>query len=365
MSEAERELIRIYEEAQRRLMTVIGQKATRGSFAAHERRLLRQVRAILSGLKKKTPGLVGPLVRDAYEQGLRDARADLVRMGLMERDYDPFSRLHVEQIELIAQNTSTDLRHAVNLVGRRIEDELREAGLEMSAQKIATGQTMTQAWKELQGRLLGLDLKQPDGRIGVRYRNGHIEPIDSYAKMVARTTPAEAQNTAKFVQAEAWGYDLVKCTKYGPTCEVCDMYQGRVYALTREAANGKYYGLRFPMLYETALWRGYETIHPNCRHRFSIFAPRAYSREQLEEESRNAMRPFEDTRTDRERKAYAAEQAYNRQRNQNLREYQLIKATLPDEAPKTFSGFLSMKRADSQKYKDLKEDMKAVKKALA
>lgn len=354
MTPTELELVRLYEDAQKKLTDVIGRKVLRGSAAYHERRLLQQVRAILTDLKKKTPGLASRIARQAYTQGLKDAQADLVRAGLKPPPVDVFSRLHVEQIDLIAHNLANDLRHAVNLVGRRFEDELRQAGLEMSGEKIATGQTMVQAWKGLQDRLLGMDLTQPDGRIGVRYRNGHIEPIDSYAKMVARTTPTEAQNKAKFVQADAWGYDLVKCTKYGPTCEVCDMYQGRVYALTREAANGKYFGLRFPMLYETALWRGYEVIHPNCRHRFSIFAPRAYSREQLEQESRNSMRPFEDTRSDRERKAYAAEQAYNRKRNMNLREYQKIKRDSPDDAPKTFAGFLSMKRANSARYQKLK-----------
>ena len=45
------------------------------------------------------------------------------------------------------------------------------------------------------------------------------------------------------------------------------MYQGRVYALTKEAANGKYKGskgqaLHFPYLYDTALPHGYSTIHP-------------------------------------------------------------------------------------------------------
>ena len=143
-----------------------------------------------------------------------------------------------------------------------------------------------------------------------------------------------------------------------------------VYALTREAANGKYKGpkgepLRFPLLYETALVHGYETIHPNCRHRFTILVARAYSPSELAGMSRKSMQPFEDTRTDAERKAYAQEQAVKRARNADMREWRKYRAALPDQAPATFAGFRSMKRANSQRYQRLKADYYVLSKSNA
>lgn len=253
------------------------------------------------------------------------------------------------------------LTKAVNIVGRRVEDDIREAGLRAAALKNATGGTVKAMQYDLEKRLLGLDLRHPDGRMGVQYRNGRVMPIDKYAEMVSRTTPAEAQNKAKIVQGTEWGYDLARCTTHSPTCEVCAKYQGRVYALTREAANGKYKGpkgetLRFPLLYETALVHGYETLHPNCRHRFTILVARAYSPAELAEMSHKSMQPFEDTRSDAERKAYAQEQVVKRERNADLREWRRYRAALPEQAPATFAGFRSMKRANSQRYQDLKQD---------
>lgn len=356
------ELVKLYQEAQKKLVQIITRKARAGSLAQYERRILKQITAELKELKKASPDLVRKMVLEGCKTGLDSAVQDILSSGVAQKPtYDLFSRINRRQIDLIVQNIVDSLTKAVNLVGRRIEDELREAGLRAASLKTASGSTVKEMQKDLQTRLLGLDLKQSDGRIGVKYSNNTVVSIDTYAKMVSRTTPAEAQNKAKIIQAAQWGYDLVRCTTHSPTCAICAQYQDRIYALTREAANGKYRGpngeqLRFPLLYETALVDGYETIHPNCRHRFVIIVARAYTPAELAEMSRRSTRPFEDTRTDAERKAYAAEQAVNRKRNADLREWQRYRAALPKQAPATFAGFRRMKSTDSQRYRDLKSD---------
>ncbi len=363
---AAKELVKLYEQAQQKLVDIITRKASGGSPAIYERRILKQVTAELKKLKQATPELVRQLVLSGYKTGLESAVEDILKAGVKTPPaYSMFSRVNTAQINLLVQNTVNDLVKAVNVVGRRMEDEIRQAGVRAAAMKAATGGTVRDMQKDLKTRLLGLDLKQPDGRIGVRYKNGKVVSIDTYTKMVARTTPAEAQNKAKIVQAQDWGYDLVRCTSHSPTCEVCAQYQDRVYALTREAANGKYKGpsgkpLHFPYLYDTALVHGYETIHPNCRHRFSILPAWAYTPTELAAMSRKSMQPFRDTRSDAERKAYAAEQTYNRRRNADLREWRKYRAALPDETPTTFSGFRSMKRHKSKRYQELKKSLRKV-----
>lgn len=363
---AAEELLNLYEAAQKKLVVIIQRKALGGSLAVYERNILKQVTALLKKLKKATPEIVRQMVLEGYKTGLESAVEDILKVRIPAPPaYNLFSRVHTAQINLIVQNTVDSLTKAVNIVGRRMQDEIREAGLRATAMKTATGGTVREMQKDLEQRLLGLNLRQQNGRLGVKYKNGKIVPLDKYAAMVSRTTPAEAQNKAKIVQAAEWGYDLVRCTTHAPTCEICAQYQGRVYALTQEAANGKYQGpngepLRFPLLYETALVHGYETIHPNCRHRFTILPARTYSRAELAEMSRMSTRPFEDTRSDAERKAYAKEQAVKRERNDDLREWRRYQAVLPDQAPATFAGFRSMKRANSQRYQDLKADYRAI-----
>ena len=188
--------------------------------------------------------------------------------------------------------------------------------------------------------------------------------------MAVRTATTETQNTAQLVQGREWGYDLVRMTSHYPTCEVCAMYQGRVYAVTKEAANGKYKDkdgnpLRFSYLYDTVLTEGYDTVHPNCRHRFSIFSPRAYTLDELTEFSRRSTQHFADTRSDAERKAYAKEQAIKRKRNASRRQYEKIKSCFPNDAPKTFAAWQRMKSANSQKYRDLMENYRTLNKLVA
>ena len=232
--------------------------------------------------------------------------------------------------------------------------------MQAAAKKLTTGQTVKQMQQDFQNKLV-------DSKItSVAYANGTEHNIKDYAAMVARTTTAETQNTAQVVQGNAWGYDLVRMTSHYPTCEVCAMYQGRVYALTKEAANGKYKGkngkpLRFAYLYDTAFVDGYNTIHPNCRHRFVIFPANAYTKDELAEFSRQSMQPFADLRSDTERKAYAREQAVKRKKGASRRQYEEIKQYLPEQVPKTFAAWQRMKHTKSQRYIDLVSDYRSIK----
>jgi len=365
---AEEKLINIYEQAQKKLIAIIQVKTHKGSPAVYERTILKQVTSELKKLKRANPELVQQLVLEGWKTGTEELIEDLINQKVSVPDtYSAFSKVSFRAINILIHNTIADLNSAVNLVGRRFEDELRQAGLEAAALKNATGSTVKGMQKDLVKRLMGLDqTRQSNGRLGVKYRNGKVVSIDAYAAMVSRTTTAEAQNKSKFVQGKDLGYDLVRMTEYAPTCEVCAKYQGRVYALTKEAANGKYrlkidgniIVLQFPYLYDTAFVDGYETIHPNCRHRLSTFAPQAYTDDELIEYSRKSMLPFEDTRSDRERTAYAKSQSKNREKRLNIREWQKYKALFPDDAPKTFSGFMRGKRANSERYRALNQKYK-------
>ena len=355
----QKRLIETYQKAQKKLVEIIKRKQTYGSATAYERSLLRQIQKELKKLKKSSKALVEQLVKENYKTGLQSLIDDLIKDDTAPRLFNMFSGLNTSQIELITQNANIDLNKAINIVGRRMQDAVREAGIEATAEKLTTGQTIREMQKNLQDKLKQQNLT------AVEYANGTKMPIEKYAETVARSTTAETQNKAKVIQGQDWGYDLVRFTEHSPTCEVCSMYQGRVYALTKEAANGKYKGskgqaLHFPYLYDTALISGYSTIHPNCRHRLSVLPAGAYTAAEMEDFSRKSMQPFEDMRSDKERKAYAQEQAVKRKRNESRKQYEKIKTALPNNAPKTFAAFVKMKSAKSERYKELLKDYRTV-----
>lgn len=355
----QKRLIETYQKAQKKLVEIIKRKQAYGSAAAYERSLLRQIQKELKKLKKSSKALVEQLVKENYKTGLQNLIDDLLKDNTAPRLFNMFSELNISQIELITQNANIDLNKAINIVGRRVQDAVREAGVEATAEKLTTGQTVREMQKNLEKKL------EQQNLTAVEYANGTKMPIEKYAETVARSTTAETQNKAKVIQGQDWGYNLVRFTEHSPTCEVCSMYQGRVYALTKEAANGKYKGskgqaLHFLYLYDTALISGYSTIHPNCRHRLSVLPAGAYTAAEMEEFSRKSMQPFEDMRSDKERKAYAQEQAVKRKRNESRKQYEKIKVALPNEAPKTFAAFVKMKAAKSERYKELLKDYRTV-----
>ena len=355
----QKKLIETYQKAQKKLVEIIQRKQAHGSAASYERSLLRQIQKELKKLKKSSKALVEQLVKENYKIGLQSLIDDLIKDDTAPRLFNMFSGLNTSQIELITHNANIDLNKSINIVGRRMQDAVREAGVEATAEKLTTGQTIREMQKNLQDKLKQQNLT------AIEYANGTKMPIEKYAETVARSTTAETQNKAKVIQGQDWGYDLVRFTEHSPTCEVCSMYQGRVYALTKEAANGKYKGskgqeLHFPYLYDTALISGYSTIHPNCRHRLSVLPAGAYTAAEMEDFSRKSMQPFEDMRSDKERKAYAQEQAVKRKRNESRKQYEKIKTVLPNDAPKTFAAFVKMKSAKSERYKELLKDYRTV-----
>lgn len=355
----QKKLIETYQKAQKKLVEIIQRKQAHGSVTSYERSLLRQIQKELKKLKKSSKALVEQLIKENYKTGLQNLIDDLLKDNTAPRLFNMFSKLNISQIELITQNANIDLNKAINIVGRRVQDAVREAGVEATAEKLTTGQTVREMQKNLEKKL------EQQNLTAVEYANGTKMPIEKYAETVARSTTAETQNKAKVIQGQDWGYNLVRFTEHSPTCEVCSMYQGRVYALTKEAANGKYKGskgqaLHFLYLYDTALISGYSTIHPNCRHRLSVLPAGAYTAAEMEEFSRKSMQPFEDMRSDKERKAYAQEQAVKRKRNESRKQYEKIKVALPNEAPKTFAAFVKMKAAKSERYKELLKDYRTV-----
>ena len=368
MSSAAQKLIQVYEQAEKRLVKIILSKTNHGSPAIYERQLLRQIAVEVKRLRGATAPIVEQVVMDGWRSGTQGLIDDLKQAGV-SLPWNSFSVLNRGQIELLVSNAVDGMDRALNLVGRRLNDEIRDIGVRVSADRTASGMTVRKMQKELERRLYSTsEVRQSGGLIGVRYRNGRIAPLDTYSKMAARTITAEAQNKAKFSQAADLGYGLVRCTAHSPTCEICAKYQNRVYALTREFAEGKLKGpdgepLFFPYLYDTALVHGYETIHPNCIHRFVVLPHRAYRREEVARWSRDSQKPFKDARSDAERKAYLGEQVKNRLRNQDYRQWQKYKALLPSDTP-NFGAFRNMKKWDSEKWQELQKDFRYIQRQM-
>lgn len=154
----------------------------------------------------------------------------------------------------------------------------------------------------------------------VHYKGRKAVPLSVYSEMIARTSRTETFNTASIEYAKR-NTDLVYIPSIFPTCEICIMYQDRVYSISGNSD-------KYPALYETAFGNGYETIHPNCRHRAVPYMEELQNVDELERNRKQSNRPFADTRTIKNKREYQEWQEKNRKAHERA----MAKVEKPIEA---------------------------------
>lgn len=137
------------------------------------------------------------------------------------------------------------------------------------------------------------------------------------------------------------GFDLMKFTEHFPTCAECSKYQGRVFSIS-----GK--DKRFPKLPDEIRERG--SIHGGCKHTMWVYVDDLQESWEIEADIQKSNRPFIDGRS-AEEKALKAKQGREEQEFWNdLHNQKVLIKAFPDAAPKTFSAYRRMKKANSQNF---------------
>lgn len=337
-------LIRLYSKAQETLVKLIAEHEARGTLTMYEESLLEQVERKLERLRIESMKWAQQVIPKEYMQGIIGVAAALSEQyGIEVPGYNAFSRLHTRAIDILVRNTTEDLVDATNFVGRQIRDNIRQAGLETIAQKVATGSTVRQAKRNLVEKLVDQGLN------GIRDKRGRMISLDAYAATVARSTTREATNTATINHLKALDYDLVKMSSHATTCPVCAVLQGRVYSLT-----GNTHG--YPVL--TRAFGSHANIHPNCRHVLTPYIPGLA--DDPEGDKAFSNRPFDiDPRSQKEIDRYNKQQNEKAKLRNDRNQYQRYRLALGEDAPKSFAGFRAMKRADSENWNNLVADYKS------
>lgn len=188
------------------------------------------------------------------------------------------------------------------------------------------------------------ELAKDNPAMVVTYSNGAKMPLSAHAEMLARTSRIIAENQGAFARCGELGLDLVRCTTVPNCCPYCKKYEGKVYSLT-----GK--DKRFPALYETALQRGYDIMHPNCRHEFIPFVEDFETKENLDKLIEKSNEKTEYNINDKIFEKYKKDQALHKQWIAEHREYDRLKEKLGDKMPyTTLAGFRRARRSNSEEY---------------
>jgi len=193
-------LIKRYEEAQINLVNIIATQEARGNLTTYRKSILAGINQELKLLNEYSAKWANDNIPKAYETGAEETyaafRAKNIAVGKVA--------LNEKVVNKLVNNTIGQLKDATDFVGRRIDDDIRKAGLEAIANKTATGSTVKEAKANLINRLTD------KGITAIRDKRGREINLDAYASTVARTTTAEATNKAAIQTVEDLGYDINK-----------------------------------------------------------------------------------------------------------------------------------------------------------
>lgn len=245
---AEQQLIRLYQQAARRLRAQIKRALASGQIgtAAYQTQQLRAVETELRLLGKKTRPLISASVFENYARG-----AAIVDVGLQVEARFEFAGAHRQAAEIFARNIDIRLADARTLIGRRADDAFRRVAIEQSGLGVATGSTRREISAGVERQLIEQGVT--DALTGFVDSRGARWQIDTYAEMIGRTTPREAMSLATASRMRELSQDLIEISAHPGACEICVPYEGQTWSLD-------------------GLTEGYDVIdqlppfHPNCRH---------------------------------------------------------------------------------------------------
>lgn len=342
MDEQTEALIAIYRAAYIELLQMIAAVESQGRIATWQRATLADIAQLLRNLDVTAREWIEQQFALAYLNGQTEAIRALVTLGAVPQGAvtAQLTGVHLSAVETLARQLFADLTDAHGVVGRRVDDLFRQAGVDAVTRKVTTGQLSKQAQASLRRTLADSGITAFTDARGRQWR------LDTYAEMVIRSTTREATNLGRLTQQSQLGHDLVRMTVHHPTCPICAVYQGRVYSISGNDP-------RYPALYQTVLSHGYHTVHPNCGHSFAPYVEALASSPAADREASNE--PFDvDPRTEAQREAYAAGQEDKRRRREDRYQWERFQAVLPNDTP-PFSAFRSMKGADSERWHELQE----------
>lgn len=320
------DLISAFQKAEEQVRTAIIETPAR-TVKEYEMKLDKKLSSVSLSLTKKAMSWAEQDMPKAYKEGARQVDGRISALAAI--DETDISNTYIQLARNIKHATDTE------------QQAIREA-IEKAERENKYGATVS-----IVKDIIQEELKKNNLSMVVTYSNGAKMPLSAHSEMLARTSRIIASNTGSFDRCKELGIDLVRCTTVPNCCPYCKKFEGKVYSIS-----GK--DTRFPALYETALAKGYNIMHPNCRHEFIPFAEEMQTAEELKKliEDSNHFEKF--TGDEKLFDIYKRDQAFHRQLVDESREFHRWKSELGDEMPySTLRGFRNARRTGSTTYKKI------------
>lgn len=223
----------------------------------------REVAKEIASATNRAKKLSKIVLRDDFLKGADkvDAFMKQFKLSIKPTTEHDFFRLNRRKLNVMLEGVYNDLDKASHAIYRQMDDVYRQTLFKAQIAKDSGVYTPEQA----------VDVATKDflekGINCIKYSNGALVNIASYAEMVVRTSSKKAMLTAEGLRNQEWGVTTIKITQHGSTCELCSPWQGRVL-IDDVYSGGKPEDGNYPLLSQ-AMAEG--LFHPNCRHGSTTF----------------------------------------------------------------------------------------------
>lgn len=307
-------LIKLYQDTIDRLLLDFEKKLRKGKALDLEVYLIKNLLKAFEEAK----GIRGEIRHSLQEEYIKrkieewEKAKPLLSPKQKQFEFEKFSEIDAGEIETIYSMFNNKIGRAEKGIGRQVR------GWFEKEQKAITNATNRATRDQLTSRFMGKSKNDAVSDLITSLKE-HIYfklidkngnplkmKIDSYAKLSINSMFQQARNTATINSMKELENDLVIFSKHYWTCETCAKYaEGRVYSINKK-------NKEYPYLYETVpgFIQGYNSIHPNCKHRLSGYFETGRTKEEIEEIKKHSNKNV-DNRREKDKEKYDIKQKLN------------------------------------------------------
>jgi hypothetical protein len=250
----------MYTNMEMQLLDTVAKQTKRGIVSGQVSQSLQdtqdtigRMQAIINDGTKMAKASMSSGILNAYKQGVNSAEIDTLQDKLSVLD-DLDIPVNIQMLMLSSIKVLND---SATRILRESEDVYRDVQASAASGLLAGVDTRMQASQKMLNDFAARGVTSFVDKAGRKWN------MASYSEMCMRTVSQQAAREGHMSRAVELGYDLMKVSRIGTTCPICQQWQGVVLSIS-----GKTPGY---MTVESARAAG--LFHPNCRHTLTSFDP--------------------------------------------------------------------------------------------
>ena len=260
------EVGRVYAQAERDIIQRIANRLKKDkslSIEQWELRKLRELQTLRSGIEKQikakldnyTEKELRPIIQELYNQGSKDAIADLRKVYNINEITTDFGKIDEATVANYTKALKDNLQGTHLRIVRQADDVYRQA-VSRGVETVLTG-----SGTRIEGSQKVLNEFANRGVTGFVDKSGRSWNLKTYSEMATRTVSARARVDGTLNRFQQNGEDLVVVSAHAESCPICDPWEGRILSISGDNE-------RYPSVSEA---EADGLFHANCTHNTTLW----------------------------------------------------------------------------------------------